>query len=92
MVGGMSATGCTGCTGWAHAAAERGWRTKGGKPAANRELWEQLLDLDGRLSVSWRQFAATGRRRTRATTPATTARSMRSQERPAWTYWRGSQE
>jgi ribonuclease HI len=54
MVGGMSATGCTGCTGWAHAAAERGWRTTGGKPAANRELWGQLLDLDGRVSVSWR--------------------------------------
>jgi ribonuclease HI len=24
VVGGMSSTGCTGCTGWAHAAAERG--------------------------------------------------------------------
>jgi ribonuclease HI len=26
VVGGMSATGCIGCTGWAHAAAAREWR------------------------------------------------------------------
>ena len=47
-------TGCTDCTGWAHAAAERGWRTTHRKPVANRELWEQLLDLNRRLDVSWR--------------------------------------
>lgn len=54
MVGGMSSTGCTDCTGWAHAAAERGWRTTHRKPVANRELWEQLLDLNRHLDVSWR--------------------------------------
>jgi ribonuclease HI len=70
VVGGMSSTGCTGCTGWAHAAAEREWRTTRRKPLANRELWERLLELDGRLAVSWRLCAATGRRRTQATTPA----------------------
>ena len=54
VVGGMSSTGCTGCTGWAHAAAEREWRTTRGKPLANRELWERLLELEGCLDVSWR--------------------------------------
>jgi ribonuclease HI len=54
VVGGMSSTGCTGCTGWAHAAAEREWRTTRRKPLANRELWERLLELDGCLAVSWR--------------------------------------
>jgi ribonuclease HI len=50
----MSATGCTGCTGWAHAAAKREWGTTRRKPLANRQLWERLLELDGRLVVSWR--------------------------------------
>ena len=54
VVGGMSSTGCTGCTGWAHAAAEREWRTTCLKPLANRELWERLLELDRCLAVSWR--------------------------------------
>jgi ribonuclease HI len=54
VVGGMSSTGCKGCTGWAHAAAEREWLTAHRKPLANRELWERLLELDGRLAVSWR--------------------------------------
>jgi ribonuclease HI len=54
VVGGMSSTGCTGCTGWAHAAAEREWRTTRLKPLANRELWERLLELDRCLAVSWR--------------------------------------
>jgi ribonuclease HI len=51
VVGGMSSTGCTG---WAHAAAEREWRTTRLKPLANRELWERLLELDRCLTVSWR--------------------------------------
>jgi ribonuclease HI len=50
----MSATGCTGCTRWADAAANREWRTTRRKPLANRELWERLLELDGCLAVSWR--------------------------------------
>ena len=54
VVGGMSSTGCTGCTGWAHAAAERGWRTTRLKPLAHPELWERLLELDRCLAVSWR--------------------------------------
>jgi ribonuclease HI len=54
IVGGMSSTGCTCCTGWAHAAAEREWRTTRLKPLANRELWERLLELDRCLAVSWR--------------------------------------
>ena len=58
VVGGMSSTGCTGCTGWAHAAAERGWHSARGKPLLNRELWERLLELDGCLAVSWRHVRA----------------------------------
>jgi ribonuclease HI len=54
VVGGMSATGCKGCTGWAHAAAAREWRSARGKPLKNRDLWEHLLDLNRRLDVSWR--------------------------------------
>jgi ribonuclease HI len=54
VVGGMSSTGCTGCTGWARAAAVREWHSASGEPLANRELWERLLELDGCLAVSWR--------------------------------------
>jgi ribonuclease HI len=54
VVGGMSSTGCTGCTGWAHAAAERGWQSKRGKPLKNPDLWERLLELAGCLAVTWR--------------------------------------
>jgi ribonuclease HI len=54
VVGGMSSTGCTGCTGWAHAAAEREWRTTRLKPLAHPELWKRLLELDRCLAVSWR--------------------------------------
>ena len=43
-----------GSTGWAHAAAEREWRTSRGKPLANRDLWERLLELEGSLAVTWR--------------------------------------
>jgi ribonuclease HI len=54
VVGGMSATGCIGCTGWAHAAAAREWRSARGKPLKNRDLWERLLELAGCLAVTWR--------------------------------------
>jgi ribonuclease HI len=54
VVGGMSATGCIGCTGWAHAAAAREWRGARGKPLKNRDLWERLLELAGCLVVTWR--------------------------------------
>jgi ribonuclease HI len=54
VVGGMSSTGCTGCTDWAHAAAKRGWLTSRRKPVKNQDLWERLLELDGCLAVSWR--------------------------------------
>ena len=54
VVGGMSSTGCTGCTGWAHAAVQRDWRSKDGKPLKNRDLWERLLELDRCLVVTYR--------------------------------------
>ena len=54
VVGGMSATGCIGCTGWAHGAAAREWRSVRGRPRKNRDLWERLLELDGCLAVTWR--------------------------------------
>ena len=43
-----------GRTGWAHAAADRGWLTTHGKPLANRDLWERLLELGDCLAVTWR--------------------------------------
>ena len=55
LVGGMSANDCPG---WAHAAAEREWRTTRGKLLANRDLWERLLELEGRLDVTWRHVPA----------------------------------
>jgi ribonuclease HI len=54
VVGGMSATGCIGCTGWAHAAAAREWRRARGRPLKNGDLWERLLELAGCLAVTWR--------------------------------------
>jgi ribonuclease HI len=51
LVRGMSSNGRTG---WAHAAAEREWRTSRGKPLANRDLWERLLELEGSIAVTWR--------------------------------------
>ena len=50
----MSSTGCTGCTGWAHPAAQRDWRSKDGKPLKNRDLRERLLELDRSLVVTYR--------------------------------------
>jgi ribonuclease HI len=41
-------------TGWAHVASKREWRTTRGKPVLNRALWEQLLELDSQLDVTWR--------------------------------------
>ena len=84
VVGGMSSTGCTGCKGWAHPAAERGWRdARAGSPS-------RIL-TSGSGSSNWPAASpspgdtcpATGRRQTRATTPTTTARSMRWHWRPA---------
>jgi hypothetical protein len=40
--------------GWAPAAAERGWRSKRGKPLAYRQLWQRILELDGCLAATWR--------------------------------------
>ena len=48
VVGGMSATGCIGCTGWAHAAAAREWRSARGKPLKNREV--DALAREARLA------------------------------------------
>jgi RNase H len=47
LVRGMSSNGRTG---WAHAAVEREWRTTRGKPLANRDFWERLLELEGCLA------------------------------------------
>jgi ribonuclease HI len=54
LVGGMSSTGCIGCTGWAHTAAQREWRSNAASPSRIRDLWERLLELDGSLVVTWR--------------------------------------
>jgi ribonuclease HI len=32
---------------------KNGWKTKGGTPVKNKDLWEELVALTGGLSVSW---------------------------------------
>jgi ribonuclease HI len=51
LVDGMSSHGDTG---WAHDAAASEWRTTRRQPLKHRNLWERLLELEGRLSVTWR--------------------------------------
>jgi ribonuclease HI len=53
VVGGMSSSGCKGCTGWAHPARERGWRGARGKPLKNPDLWLPLLELANSVTVTW---------------------------------------
>jgi ribonuclease HI len=52
LVPGMSSNGRTG---WAHAAQWNKWRTARGKPLANREQWERILELTGGVDVAWHQ-------------------------------------
>ena len=52
LVPGMSSNGGTG---WAHAAQWNEWRIASGKPLANRELWERILELAGCFVVTWRR-------------------------------------
>ncbi|HXD71193.1 MAG TPA: RNase H family protein [Gaiellales bacterium] len=51
LVDGMSRNGRTG---WAHAAREFEWRTTRGRPLKNQVLWQRLLELESRLTVTWR--------------------------------------
>jgi ribonuclease HI len=51
VVDGMSSHGRTG---WAHDAAASEWRTTRRQPLKHRNLWERLLELEGRLAVTWR--------------------------------------
>lgn len=51
LVDGMSSHGPTG---WAHDAAASEWRTTRRQPLKHRNLWERLIELDGRLAVTWR--------------------------------------
>lgn len=49
-----------GFTNWMHGWADSGWRTKGGDPVGNKEIWVRLLELDKELlelgidlDISW---------------------------------------
>ena len=43
-----------GMTSWTATWQRNGWRTSGGTPVKNRELWQALLELAGRRRVRWR--------------------------------------
>jgi ribonuclease HI len=43
-----------GVTGWIHAWKRKDWRTAGGKPVKNVDLWQRLDAAAGRHRVEWR--------------------------------------
>lgn len=43
-----------GITSWVSTWRRRGWRTSGGSPVLNRDLWERLVAAEARHRVSWR--------------------------------------
>jgi ribonuclease HI len=43
-----------GVTEWIHAWKRRGWRTAGGSPVKNVELWQRLEQAQARHAVTWR--------------------------------------
>jgi ribonuclease HI len=43
-----------GVTEWIHSWKRRGWRTAGGSPVKNVELWQRLEAAQARHSVTWR--------------------------------------
>jgi ribonuclease HI len=42
-----------GMTEWLAGWIQRGWKNAHKQPVANRDLWEQLLDLSSRHQVEW---------------------------------------
>ena len=38
---------------WIHSWLRKGWKTAGGQPVKNRDLWEKLLEETRRHEVSW---------------------------------------
>jgi len=42
-----------GITEWIEAWIQRGWKTSGKKPVANRDLWERLHSLNAKHEVEW---------------------------------------
>lgn len=49
-----------GATTWVAAWRRRGWKTKEGKPVANREEWERLAAAAARRRVDWPRLGAGG--------------------------------
>ena len=43
-----------GVTEWIHAWKRKGWRTAGGPPVKNADLWQRLDSAQARHSVTWR--------------------------------------
>lgn len=46
-----------GITVWIHTWRARGWRTSGRKAVLNRDLWERLLELCAKHTVTWKWVA-----------------------------------
>jgi ribonuclease HI len=42
-----------GITEWIHNWMKKGWRTAGRKPVLNRELWEELFELNEEIKPKW---------------------------------------
>ena len=42
-----------GITSWLAGWKRKGWRTAGGKPVKNAELWQELIDTSARHRVEW---------------------------------------
>ncbi|WP_172300184.1 ribonuclease HI [Pseudoruegeria sp. HB172150] len=42
-----------GVTGWIHGWKRNGWKTSGGKPVKNVELWQRLDEAQARHRVTW---------------------------------------
>ncbi|MCB1553830.1 MAG: ribonuclease HI [Xanthomonadales bacterium] len=42
-----------GMTQWIHGWRKRGWKTSGGDPVKNQELWQRLVDAAARHRVEW---------------------------------------
>jgi ribonuclease HI len=43
-----------GITEWIHGWMRNGWKTAGKDPVKNKELWQELWDLQGKLPLSWK--------------------------------------
>lgn len=43
-----------GITLWQHSWKRQGWKTITGEPVKNKELWQQLIELNSKLDIEWK--------------------------------------